>query len=728
MEFVNGNIQKTVVANSELNQVYAKNEDIKVYGKLVSMSTENVIADSEQIWDDKQKRNQQDINKELCSAKDQYIKKSGDTMTGDLYIQGGKVDADSIDVAEVAHISENHFQYSDKSGKTLNLDYDGLSYGNNDSDPIFNIDSDGVISKQITVSGSDNSHTIIQPNEFYISGGGDELTISPTSIALNGLISIKTGTTKSDGLIVSLNSSETTLETRISPSSIQMIKSYEDEDGSSLYTNFSIIDGILQANKIKKSGGEPTQFLMADGSIKLLAEKNGVASLDENGYVPLSQLGNVDTVIAMVVTQLPTTDIKANKIYLVKDSSIEQDLYQEYLYINGKWEKIGTHKYDIDLSDYARKEDIITKVATRQVNGKSQISYFINNIEYATDLNEATSKSDGVMSSADKVKLDGIAAGANKYVLPIASNSTIGGIKTRFVSLDSSSKDYPVEVDSTGNAFVHVPWTDNQDLSNCATLSNDNKFAGENSFIKSIYSDDTIYALNGLTIGASRTDTSGNTISFSQKNSDNSLMIKLGGDINGGDAATGISTIDGSPTKLFATDGSFFDVSTLATKEALNAISKTANNNSSILTNIYYEGKITSSALPIATTDIVGGIKLGTGLSAAADGTVSVSASDSIEWDSIKNKPTILTANQSIDNMSESGMSSLYFGLNSSNSSISCSYSSTSTGRTNSIIINNDGITRIVSNAAVKDNVFMTDGTTAELKAITEDELNKILV
>ena len=34
------------------------------------------------------------------------------------------------------------------------------------------------------------------------------------------------------------------------------------------------------------------------------------------------------------------------------------------------------------------------------------------------------------MSAADKVKLNGIATGANKYTLPTASSSTLGGVKT----------------------------------------------------------------------------------------------------------------------------------------------------------------------------------------------------------------------------------------------------------------------------------------------------------
>lgn len=42
----------------------------------------------------------------------------------------------------------------------------------------------------------------------------------------------------------------------------------------------------------------------------------------------------------------------------------------------------------------------------------------------------ATTSANGLMSKADKSKLDGIAAGANKYALPAASASALGGVKT----------------------------------------------------------------------------------------------------------------------------------------------------------------------------------------------------------------------------------------------------------------------------------------------------------
>lgn len=57
-----------------------------------------------------------------------------------------------------------------------------------------------------------------------------------------------------------------------------------------------------------------------------------------------------------------------------------------------------------------------------------------------TTYSAATASAAGLMSAADKSKLDGIAAGANKYTytLPTASSSTLGGVKTTSTVTSSS--------------------------------------------------------------------------------------------------------------------------------------------------------------------------------------------------------------------------------------------------------------------------------------------------
>ena len=158
---------------------------------------------------------------------------------------------------------------------------------------------------------------------------------------------------------------------------------------------------------------------------------NGVPTLDSNGKIPVDQLGNLDTVVSIVVTELPTTDIKTNKIYLVKDSTTEGDLYQEYLYVDNKWEKVGTHKQEVDLTGYAKKSEAAKSLSILQDEESNVLNLTTvdGTLASTTALMRATSSVAGLMTANDKAKLDGIATGANNYTLPVASATALGGIK-----------------------------------------------------------------------------------------------------------------------------------------------------------------------------------------------------------------------------------------------------------------------------------------------------------
>lgn len=76
-------------------------------------------------------------------------------------------------------------------------------------------------------------------------------------------------------------------------------------------------------------------------------------------------IGAISTITFEVVSELPTTNIKTNVIYLVpKAESASQDTKDEYINIDGTsagWELIGST--DVDLSDYAKLEDLPTKTS-----------------------------------------------------------------------------------------------------------------------------------------------------------------------------------------------------------------------------------------------------------------------------------------------------------------------------------------------------------------------------
>lgn len=191
---------------------------------------------------------------------------------------------------------------------------------------------------------------------------------------------------------------------------------------------------------------------------------NGIPTLDSNGKIPVEQLGNLDTVVAMVVTELPTTDIKTNKIYLVKDSATEGDLYQEYLYIDGKWEKIGTHKYEVDLTNYAKKSEALKSVESTLTNDLVQLNMItVSGTQSDVNITKATQQLAGVMSAVDKQKLDGL----SNYTLPIASATALGGIKLGSGLSATSDGTVSVSADVVAGA---VQWDSIENKPNVAIL------------------------------------------------------------------------------------------------------------------------------------------------------------------------------------------------------------------------------------------------------------------
>lgn len=236
-------------------------------------------------------------------------------------------------------------------------------------------------------------------------------------------------------------------EVTISPTRITM--SHTDEDpggGSSIIYNLDIQDGNITAKSFTRIGGTATQVLIANGSVKGIGSANGVAGLDSKGYVPLSQLGNLDTTVAEVVSALPTTNIKKH-IYLVKDTDgVTQNQYEEYIYTGdtsatydaSKWEKLGDFRATVDLADYAKTANVNAALAKK------------------VDVVSGKGLSTNDFTAAYKSKLDGIAANANNYSLPLAANGTRGGIQVGYAA---NGRNYPVQL-SGEKAYVNVPWID----------------------------------------------------------------------------------------------------------------------------------------------------------------------------------------------------------------------------------------------------------------------------
>lgn len=126
---------------------------------------------------------------------------------------------------------------------------------------------------------------------------------------------------------------------------------------------------------------------------------------------------------------------------------------------------------------------------------------------------------------ASSVPWSGVTGKPNTFTPPTSSATVLGGIK---VGYTTSGKNYKVQLDSSGNAYVNVPWTDNNTTYNEAT-------ADTLGLVKIGYASNgknyAVLLANGkMYVNVPWTD---NNTTYSQATSDNLGLVKIGYSANG---------------------------------------------------------------------------------------------------------------------------------------------------------------------------------------------------
>lgn len=128
-------------------------------------------------------------------------------------------------------------------------------------------------------------------------------------------------------------------------------------------------------------------------------------------------------------------------------------------------------------------------------------------------------------SQASSVPWSGVTGKPSTFTPPTSSATVLGGIK---VGYTTSGKNYKVQLDSSGNAYVNVPWTDNNTTYNEAT-------ADTLGLVKIGYTSNgknyAVLLANGkMYVNVPWTD---NNTTYSQATSDNLGLVKIGYSANG---------------------------------------------------------------------------------------------------------------------------------------------------------------------------------------------------
>ena len=108
---------------------------------------------------------------------------------------------------------------------------------------------------------------------------------------------------------------------------------------------------MANSHKLKYTGAE----------VDSLLDKASVSASTE--YVD-NEIATFDFI--KIVDTLPTTGLP-NRIYFVPKADTQtQDLFDEYAWINDKWEWITTKQIEVDLTDYYKKTEVDTALAAKQ--------------------------------------------------------------------------------------------------------------------------------------------------------------------------------------------------------------------------------------------------------------------------------------------------------------------------------------------------------------------------
>lgn len=137
------------------------------------------------------------------------------------------------------------------------------------------------------------------------------------------------------------------------PKVINSIEEEPTEGSKNLITSGGVwqaIDNVHTTinNQIKSSIVDNLESLAADKSLSA-----------NQGRILKEMIANLANLQIEIVDQLPSVG-ETNIIYLVKKSGSAPDIHDEYVFVDGKWEKIGDT--EIDLSNYYTRDEVDDKL------------------------------------------------------------------------------------------------------------------------------------------------------------------------------------------------------------------------------------------------------------------------------------------------------------------------------------------------------------------------------
>lgn len=325
-----------------------------------------------------------------------YLLKAGDTLTGQLITAAGSSNGIKFkntgaypDITIYANTGWHDSSYDD--------DYPRLYFsGKNNSGKVLlgNLLDPKVTSDAATKNYVDNKNTIktttgSNNTEYNLIG---TLTTNNNTSAVNiyqpGLISFTKTNSSLGRLTIGNTTNRGCIRLYGDPNNgsgyIDLISNAESQ--SAVELELPIQSGTLALTT--DIPNVPSWALSATKPIYTASEVGATTSSEVSSMIA-SAVSGITSFSTEIVSTLPSTGV-TGRIYFKTGDSNTNDIYEEYIYVNNAWEKLGNFDAtNIDLSGYLLKTDIAAwaKASTKPTYTASEVGALASNTQYVKTFN-----------------------------------------------------------------------------------------------------------------------------------------------------------------------------------------------------------------------------------------------------------------------------------------------------------------------------------------------------
>lgn len=291
---------------------------------------------------------------------------------------------------------------------------------------------------------------------------------------------------------------------------------------------------------------------------KILEPDNKIAYIPTGDYNPATKKYVDDTIATSIAgisatsmeiaTSLPTENISTSTIYLVKDETASTDtgnVYNEYIYINGVWENIGSTKTTVDLSQYSTTEELSQMLSSTLANylTTADLNASLSNYytKTATDSAIAKATQKGIQAYYTMPEQNSENAGKVYQYLGTTNNQFIKG---HFYYLEENVDISPSEGENYSYNWIELETQNPTDLSKYSTTAQMNEAISN--------------AVNGIETGS--LSSIGDTLDMSTL--EDGLYTWEGNKINTGSSTISAQMVNSPTTVLVENGKAYFHTNT----------------------------------------------------------------------------------------------------------------------------------------------------------------------